>query len=352
MAKGKKISKGKKIAFSLVIVLLLSLFFMGYGFYKRVFYPNVTLEDKNEQFIYIPTGATFIEVLNILSSHHLLQNQASFEWVAEQMKYKTQVKAGKYLIRRNMSNKELVGLLRSGKQVPVKVVFNSVRTKEQFASVISSQLEADSAAIMGLLGNKEYLSTFGFNDTNCLSMFIPNTYEFYWNSSAKKFLGRMAEEYKKFWNVNRKEKARQIDLTQTQVSILASIVEQESQKSDERPKIAGVYMNRLRKGWKLEADPTLVYAVGDFTIQRVLNIHKEVDSPYNTYLYAGLPPGPICIPAINAIDAVLNYSRHEYMFFCAKEDFSGYHSFAKNYSEHLLNAKRFQNELNRRKIRS
>ena len=162
----------------------------------------------------------------------------------------------------------------------------------------------------------------------------------------------MASEYKIFWNSSRKAKAANMNLTQSQVSVLASIVEQETRKNDEKPVIAGVYYNRLTKGWKLEADPTLVYALGDFTIQRVLNIHKEIDSPYNTYLNSGLPPGPICIPSIASIDAVLNYSKHEYLFFCAKDDFSGYHSFAKTYSQHLLNAKRFQNELNRRKIRS
>lgn len=352
MAKQKKISKGKKIIISLILVTIFSVLLIGYGFYKKVFFPNVQLTDKKEQFIYIPTGATFKDVVEILSNQQLLQNQASFEWVSEQMKYTNQVKAGKYLIRKNMSNRELIALLRSGKQVPVKVVFTNVRTKEQLASVVSNQLEADSASIMELLGNNSYMSKFGFNDTNCIAMFIPNTYEFYWNSSAKKFIERMASEYKIFWNAKRKAQAKAIQLTQSQISILASIVEQETRKNDEKPIIAGVYLNRFHKGWKLEADPTLVFAVGDFTIQRVLNIHKEVDSPYNTYLYTGLPPGPICIPAISSIEAVLNYSRHEYMFFCAKEDFSGYHSFAKTYSDHLLNARRFQNELNRRKIRS
>ncbi len=352
MAKAKQKSKLKRIIISFVIVLLLFVLLIGYGFYKKVYLPNVTLQDKKEEFIYIPTGSTFVEVENILNAQHLLQNPASFEWVAEQMKYKAQVKPGKYLIKRNMNNKELVTLLRSGKQVPVKVVFTNIRTTEQLASVVSHQLEADSAAILGLLKNDTFLSKYGFTKSNCLALFIPNTYEFYWNSSAKKFIERMAGEYTRFWNQQRKTKAASMNLTQSQVTILASIVEQETRKNDEKPIIAGVYLNRYRKGWKLEADPTLVFALGDFTIQRVLNIYKEIDSPYNTYLYTGLPPGPICMPSISTIDAVLNYSRHDYMFFCAREDFSGYHSFAKTYSQHLLNAKRFQNELNRRKIRS
>ena len=352
MAKSSKISRGKRIAIAFGIVILFSLLAIGYSFYTKVFFPNVALKESPDKYIYIPTGATFNDVLHLLNSDNLLKNQASFEWVAEQMKYKNRIKAGRYLIKKNMSNRELVALLRSGKQTPIKVVFNNVRTKEQLASVVGSQLEADSSAITGLLGNAQQLQKFGFTPENCMAMFIPNTYEFYWNTSAKKFLERMASEYKIFWNSSRKAKAANMNLTQSQVSVLASIVEQETRKNDEKPVIAGVYYNRLTKGWKLEADPTLVYALGDFTIQRVLNIHKEIDSPYNTYLNSGLPPGPICIPSIASIDAVLNYSKHEYLFFCAKDDFSGYHSFAKTYSQHLLNAKRFQNELNRRKIRS
>ncbi len=206
---------------------------------------------------------------------------------------------------------------------------------------------------MGLMKNETFLKSYGFDSDNCMALFIPNTYEFYWNTSSKMFVERMASEYKKFWNPSSKSRRLlKLNFTQTQVSVLASIVEQETSKNDEKRHIAGVYINRYKKGWKLEADPTLIFAVGDFTIRRVLNIHKEIDSPYNTYLYTGLPPGPICIPSISAIDAVLNYEKHEYMFFCAKDDFSGYHSFAKNYSDHLLNARRFQNELNRRKIKS
>ena len=352
MAKSKTGSIGKKIVITLGIVILLSLLGVGYSFYTKVFFPNISLEQQKEKYIFIPTGSSFTDVMKLLRDQNLLKNQASFEWVAEQMKYKDRVKAGRYRIKDNMSNKELVALLRSGEQTPVDVVFHNVRTAEQLASVISSQLEADSAAFMGLLGNETFLKGYGFNTNTFMAMFIPNTYEFYWNTSSKIFIERMASEYKRFWNSSRKAKAEKLNLTQTQVSVLASIVDQETSKNDEKRRIAGVYMNRYLKGWKLEADPTLIFAAGDFAIRRVLNIHKEIDSPYNTYLYIGLPPGPICIPSITGIDAVLNYEKHEYMFFCAKEDFSGYHSFAKNYSDHLLNARRFQNELNRRKIRS
>jgi len=352
MAKSNSNSKGRKIIISFLIVLVLSLLVIGYNFYKKIYLPNVAFKELQEQYVYIPTGASFTDVVNLLNEKSMLKNSASFEWVAEQMKYKNQIHPGKYLIKPNMSNRELVALLRSGKQVPVSVVFNNIRTKEQLASVVSTQLEADSASIIGLLGNETFLQKYGFTNENCMALFIPNTYEFYWNTSAKQFIERMTKEYKKFWTESRKIKAKNNGLTQSEVSVLASIVEQETKKNDEKPIVAGVYMNRYKKGWKLEADPTLIYASGDFTIQRVLNVHKEIDSPYNTYLYVGLPPGPICIPAISSLDAVLNYSHHEYMFFCAKDDFSGYHSFAKSYSDHLVNARRFQNELNRRKIRS
>jgi UPF0755 protein len=352
MAKKKKSIINRKIIIALAVVLVTGILITAYNFYRKIYLPNVSFHEQKELFIYIPTGSSFTDVMNILNKENLLRNPASFEWVAEQMKYKNKIKPGKYRIARNMNNRELVSLLRSGTQVPVKVIFPSVRTLPQLASVVSSQLEADSAAITGLLTNENFLKKYGFRRENAMALFIPNTYEFYWNTNATQFVERMAKEYKKFWSQTRIQKAAAIGLSQTEVSVLASIVEQETYRNDEKSIIAGVYMNRYNKGWKLEADPTLIFAAGDFTIQRVLNIHKEIDSPYNTYLNTGFPPGPICIPSVASLDAVLNYSKHDYMFFCAREDFSGYHSFAVSYSQHLLNARRFQNELNRRKIRS
>ena len=268
------------------------------------------------------------------------------------MKYKKHVKPGKYLIRAGMSNKALITLLRSGKQTPVRLTFSNIRTVEQLAGVAGVYLEADSASIALLFHDDAYQKQFGFNGSNSICVLIPNTYEFYWNTSAEQFYQRMTKEYKVFWNQKRKDKAKEIGLTQCEVAPLASIVEQETRKTDDQPVVAGVYMNRYKKGWKLEADPTLVYALGDFTIRRVLNEYKEIDSPYNTYMYTGLPPGPICMPSISSLDAVLNYRHHDFLFFCAKEDFSGYHVFAKTYDAHLLIARRFQKELSRRGIRS
>lgn len=345
-------SKFRRILIAFILVVTVAGGITVWSFYNKVFAPNVKMEESSTRFVYIPTGAGFIDVLRILDEQGLLKNSASFQWVAEQMKYTRNVKPGKYQVRKGMNNRELISLLRSGKQTPVRLTFSNIRTVYELAGVAGARLETDSASIAFLMKDNEFQKKYGFTGENSLCLLIPNTYEFYWNTSAEEFYGRMAKEYKKFWNEQRKAKAKATGLTQNEVIVLASIVEQETRKNDEKPVVAGVYMNRYNKGWKLEADPTLVYANGDFSIRRVLNEHKEVDSPYNTYKYTGLPPGPICMPSISSIDAVLNYSKHEYMYFCAREDFSGYHAFAKSYEQHLLNARRFQKEMDRRGIKS
>jgi UPF0755 protein len=337
----------KVISFSLLILLAVGLYF-GYDIYKRVFAPNVF---PKTVYLNIPTGSNYVDVLAILMEKDIVKNKSSFDWLAQKMKYDKNIHAGHYKITPGMNNKELITLLRSGRQTPVQLIFNNVRLTTGLASVVSHSIEADSLSLINLLNDDSYLKQYGFNSKNCIAMFIPNTYEFYWNTSAKKFMERMAREYKTFWNAERKKKASAAGLSQTEVSVLASIVEQETHRNDEKASIAGVYMNRYKKGWRLEADPTLVFALGNFSVQRVLRAYKEIDSPYNTYMYAGLPPGPICIPSVSSIDAVLNYTKHEYLYFCARDDFSGYHCLAKTYQEHLVNAKRFQKELNRRNIR-
>lgn len=354
MAKKKqKISPGfKRLMIAFSAVLFFSVILLGLNFYNKVFSPNIDLSKSRSRFVYIPTGSSFTDVMRLLERQGLLINSASFQWVSDQMKYTSNVKPGKYEIRQGMNNKELIALLRSGKQTPVKLTFSNIRTAAELAGVTGGKIEADSNAIAFLFQDEAFLEKYGFNKENALCILIPNTYEFMWNTSAEQFYERMAKEYKKFWNVKRRSKAKEIGLSQVEVSILASIVEQETRKNDEKATVAGVYMNRYLKGWKLEADPTLVFASGDFGLRRVLNEHKEIDSPYNTYMYSGFPPGPICMPSIASIDAVLNYVKHEYMFFCAREDFSGYHSFAKSYDQHLLNARRFQKELDRRGIKS
>lgn len=349
--KRKKKSSGnwKKIL-AIVLVIIVCLGGVSvWELYSMIYRPNVGFK-VDEKYFYIPTGSVYHDVSNALVEEGILINQASFDWVSERKNYKLNVKAGRYKLEKGMSNNELVNLLRSGEQEPLMVTFNTVRFKEDLAGKVGDFIEADSTEIINLLNNDSYVSTYGFNTTTFLTLFLPNTYEFWWNTSAEEFVERMAKEYKKFWTAERKAKANKLGLSQSEVSILASIVQKETNKNDEKPTVAGVYLNRLKKGMLLQADPTLVYANRDFTARRVLNRHKKVDSPYNTYKYKGLPPGPICLPSISSIDAVLNAKSHNYLYFCAKADGSGYHSFASTYREHLRNAREFQRELNRRKV--
>lgn len=354
MKSGKKqLKSGKRTKLILVLVglvLIIGAIFLR-GFYQRVFSPNTNRMDAHP-YLYIPTGSGFKDVVRLLQEGGYLKDARSFEWLAVQMKYDKRVLPGKYRLQDGMNNKDLITLLRSGKQEPVRLTIGTIRSVAQLSSLVGSRLEADSASIRYLFEDRFFLEKYGFSKENSLSVMVPNTYELYWNTSAEDFFKRMYKEYKRFWTENRLRKAESAGLKPIDVIVLASIVEKETNKKDEKPTIAGVYINRYKKGWKLEADPTLVYAIGDFTIRRVLNEHKEVDSPYNTYMYTGLPPGPICVPSIASIDAVLNYQKHDFMFFCAREDFSGYHAFARTYEQHLQNARRFQKELNKRGIRS
>ncbi len=348
----RKKSSLRKFVIAFLVLTVLGGAGMAYELYSRVYQPNIVLPvNVGEKYIYIPTGAEFNQVIQILSETGLLINANSFEWLATTKKYTTNIKPGRYRINSNLNNNELINLLRSGKQTPIQVTFNNLRNKEQFAGKIAYQIEADSVDLLTYITDTSFLNSNGFSAENMICLFVPNTYEFYWNTSSKQFVERMQKEYEAFWNADRKAKAKKIKLTPFQVVALASIVEKEQNiKKDERPEIAGLYLNRINKKMKLESDPTLIFALGDFTINRVLNKDKKVDSPYNTYIHKGLPPGPICIPSINSIDAVLNASEHKYIFMCAKEDFSGYHNFAKSYRKHLRNARKYQKALNKRKI--
>jgi UPF0755 protein len=350
--KRKKKSALRKFVIAFFVLTILGGVGMAYELYLRVYEPNIVLpQNVDEKYIYIPTGADFYQVIQILSESGLLINANSFEWLATTKRYTTNIKPGRYRINRNLNNNELINLLRSGKQTPIQVTFNNLRNKEQFAGKITNQIEADSVDLLTYITDTSFLNSNGFTAEDVICLFVPNTYEFYWNTSSEQFVERMKKEYEAFWNVDRKTKAKKIKLTPFQIVSLASIVEKEQNiKKDERPEIAGLYLNRIKKKMKLESDPTLIFALGDFTIKRVLNKDKKIDSPYNTYIHKGLPPGPICIPSINAVDAVLNASEHEYIFMCAKEDFSGYHNFAKTYVRHMINARKYHKAMNKRKI--
>ena len=355
MRKRKK-NKGISLTRKFIIVFSVLVFIGGirmiYELYSRVYQPNIVLpDDRDEKYIYIPSNADFNVVIDVLSENGLLINSNSFAWLARQKKYDLHIIPGRYKINRNFNNNELINLLRSGSQSPVKVIFTNLRTKEELAGKVSYQIEADSSSILNYINDTSFLNKLHLNSNNVVCLFIPNTYEFYWNTSAEQFVDRMIAEHRKFWNASRKSKAEKIKLNYYEVATLASIVEKEQNiKLDERPEIAGLYLNRIKRNMKLESDPTLIFSLGDFTINRVLNKDKKVDSPFNTYMHKGLPPGPICIPSINAIDAVLNATEHKYIFMCAKEDFSGYHNFARTYTKHLRNARKYQKALNKRKI--
>ncbi len=340
-------SKTKKIIWSIIIVVGLSGAIMGINLYSKLFKNNVSKEAS--EYLYIPTGSNIDDVERIIKENKILLNTETFKWVATKLKYKN-IKPGKYKINQGMSNVELVRKLRAGDQEIVKLSFQNFRLMSEFAGYVGKQLECDSTELLNKLDSIDLIREYGFNEENIFCMFIPNTYEFYWNTSALKFIDKMNEQYVKFWTDERIAKAKKIGLSKTEVSILASIVDQEALVNKEMKTIAGVYMNRINRGMKLEADPTVIFAIGDFNIKRVLNRMLNYNSPYNTYKYNGLPPGPICMPSIAAIDAVLSYEKHNYIYFCAKEDFSGYHNYASNLAEHQNNAKKFQLALSKRGI--
>lgn len=334
------------------IVLLFALVVagvVGYYFYGKVYDPNTAFQE-DYQIIFIDSDDTYHGLLEKFMHSGLIADIDSFDWVAKKKKYPELMKPGRYRINKGASNNDIINKLRIGDQDPVLVTFTNARVKADLASKLSEPLECDSASIHKLLNSDSVAASYGFSNLQFTTMFLPNTYEMYWNSSAQDVVARMASAYKEFWSADRIAKAQRIGLSQSEVSILASIVKAETSKADEAPSIAGVYLNRIDIGMPLQADPTLVFALGDFSITRVLDRHKQIDSPYNTYKYAGLPPGPINVPSAVYIDAVLNAEKHEYLYFCAKPDFSGYHNFAKSYRQHLVYAKQYQNALNKRRI--
>jgi UPF0755 protein len=330
----------------LIFFLLFSMLLISFGFYAyQIIYTPNFLVGKEDRMIVIPNDADFKTVQKILHEGDYMQDLMSFAFLSRMMDYDKKVKPGRFILKANMTNLQAIRLLRLGKQEPVRITFNNVRLLKDLGEKITTNLsmrpdEFEAAAVKFSMNNK-----YGFNKDNLMCMFIPNTYEVYYNILPDALMERMYDEYVIFWNDERKAKAAQLGLTPVEVSILASIVQAEAMKQDEAPVIAGLYLNRLKQDMPLQADPTLVFASGDFTLKRVLNEHKEIDSPYNTYKYAGLPPGPINMPRVNCIDAVLNHNVNNYLYMCAKEDFSGYHNFTDNYRQQINNAKRYQRAL-------
>lgn len=330
----------------LAVGLLLIGGFVAFYLYSLVFGPS-ELETKE---LFVPSNSSYEQLVDLLEDHDLINQSALFFALAEKMNLPNNVHGGRYVIEEGTSNYDLIVKLRGGLQTPVKLVINNVNFKTDLAAKISSQIELDSTAVMSIIDDKNAIEELGYTEDNILCLFIPNTYEVYWNISLEALLDKFAGFHEAFWSAKRLEQAKALGLTPNQVFILASIVEKEYKFPEERSRIAGVYINRLNKGMKLQADPTVKFALGDLSIKRVLTVHTEYNHPFNTYYYTDLPPGPICLPETSTIDAVLNAEEHQYIYFCAKDDLSGYHSFSTNYNDHLQAARLYQAALNKLKI--
>lgn len=315
------------------VLLLVILVFTGYQY---VYTPNIQVE-KEDTYLYITKNTDFKKLLKFTTEQGIVTAPISFAFIAKLMNYQDNIKPGKYLLRKNMTNIEAIRYLRAGGGEADRIQFSQARKIEDITGKICAPIIADSAKFLELINSTGVAESYGFKKETFIAMFIPNTYEVFWNTDEQTLLDRMKKEYDHFWNKDRKAKAEKLGLSLIEVSTLASIVQAETYQSDEKPMVAGLYLNRLKQGIMLQADPTLIFANNDFTIKTVLNIHKEIDSPYNTYKYAGLPPGPINLPSISSIDAVLNAISHDHIFMCAKGDCSGYHNFAKTNNEHNHN---------------
>ncbi|MCW2120762.1 endolytic transglycosylase MltG [Flavobacterium sp. 7A] len=342
----------KKIISISAIVIISGLIIYGFILVRQIFAPN-TKFDQNEVYIHIPTDANYQTAQAILAPY--IEDMERFELVANKRNYPENVKSGRFLFTKGMSSYDLVKSLR--RNIPVKLAFNNQERLENFAGRISSQIEADSLSLLSTIKDSVFMKENGFNEETVFAMFIPNTYEIYWDTPALKFRDKMIKEYRKFWTDDRVAKAKAQGLTPVEATILASIVHKESVKKDERPRIAGVYLNRLKIGMPLQADPTVIYALKkkannfDQVIKRVLYNDLVMSSPYNTYVNVGLPPGPIAMPDITAMEAVLNPEKNDFIYFCASVERFGYHEFAATYAEHTLNAKKYSEWINKQGVK-
>lgn len=345
MAKSSN-NKRKYILISILIIVVVSLGVTGIILRNKIFEP---FNLESPQYIYIDETKDFENVVEQLNKMNL-PSEKILRIISDRLRYPHAVKSGRYEVVDGMTMIDVVRMLRSGNQKAVNLTFNNIRTEENLAGRISNQLMLDSVELLNALSDRLVAEKYGFDENTFVSMFIPNTYQVFWDTGVDNLLKRMKREYNSYWSDDRKAKADRLGLTPIQVSILASIVEEEATYADEYPIVAGLYLNRLERGMKLEADPTVKYAIGDFALRRILFRHLEVESPYNTYRVEGLPPGPIRVPSVAAIDATLSPQSHKYLFMCAKDDLSGRHNFAVTHAEHARNAARYQRALNERGI--
>ncbi len=312
-----------------------------YNIYGKIYKPNVV----KDGFIFIKTNSTLTDVENEVSP--FLKQVKSFAWVAKRKNYQESIKPGKYKITKGFSNNDIINVLRSGQQTPTLVVFNNQHSLEELSGRVAEQIEADSISILNAMTDVVFLEKNQFTLKSALGMYVPNSYEFYWNTTAEQFRDRMYIEYNRFWNEKRENEAKKLNLSRTKVIALASIVQKETAKISERPIVAGLYLNRLKRGWPLQADPTIIYALKekhgkDFMVKRVLKKDLKINSPYNTYKNKGIPPTLIAMPDISSIDAVLFSKKHNYFYMCASVEKIGYHEFANSLSQHNRNARKYQ----------
>ena len=330
----------KKTLRLLLILVLVVVLFSAW----KVFGPSVSA--PQEKFFYIKTGETFNEMRNNLVSRKIISSVRWFDWVAGAMKFKT-AKAGKYEIKESMSLFEFIRMLRNGKQTPVNLTITKIRLKEDLARKMGQLFEFDSLAAIQFLANNDSLKTFGLDTNTVMTAVMPNTYTYFWNSDPKKVFQKLFDHWQRYWNEERKKRAKSMQLTPVEVSILASIIDEESNSKSDKSNIASVYINRLNQKMKLQADPTVKFGLRDFSLTRIYHKHLTVQSPYNTYLNPGLPPGPVCTPQPETIDIVLNAPQTDYLYFVANSDFSGTHVYSSTYEDHLKSAKKFAEAQNR-----
>ncbi len=338
----------KKAVLYLILLALIVAGFFAWKFWKDVFGPGIRFPE--EKVLLVPRGADFDQVLDSLKATGIIEDEQVFRWVAEGKKYGAKIRPGRYVVRSGMSMNALVNKLRSGEQDPVRITFSNIKNIPQLAGQVAKYLEADSLSMIRAIDDPATMKRLGFTRESIISLFLPNTYEVWWTVTPHDLIDRFATEYKKFWTPERQAQARALKLSQGEVSTLASIVQAETGKAADATMIASVYLNRLRIGMPLQADPTLKYALGMDTLNRLLHVDKLVDSPYNTYTHTGLPPGPINLPEPRYLDAVLQPAKSNYLYFCAREDLSGYSNFSTTYEQHQVNARRYQQALNKRGI--
>jgi UPF0755 protein len=328
----------RKLVISVLIIAVLAATLAGW-----LFFTASTAFSEKSKYLYIRTGhATWPEVLQTFRDSNLVNNTTALDLLGARLNVPQKLKAGRYEIKNGMSLMDITRLLRNNTQAPVKLIITKLRTKENLAGFLGRKMEIDSADVINYLSNADSLQTFGFDSNTVMAMIYPNTYTYFWSASINTIFDKFYTEYKRVWTEERRQQARNLGLTPAQAYTLASIVEEETQALDEKDTIASVYLNRFHKGMKLQADPTIKFAMKDFTLKRIYLKYLTVESPYNTYMNAGLPPGPICTPSLQTLDAVLRSPQTNYLYFVAKSDFSGHHVFSETYEKHLVNAKEFQ----------